>query len=331
MTTKTCKCKNCKHTTTETLSLKTKKIKFNPKQFGKVVVLMGGTSSEREVSLMSGNNALSALLELGIDAAAIDVGADIVQQLLKAKPDRAFIALHGQGGEDGTMQALLEMLQIPYTGSNVQASSLAMDKQISKYIWDKYGLPILPSAIIEDPEEDFAVIASGMDFPICIKPVHGGSTVGVTKVLNKTQLPKAYELAKKTGDQVMVEPWVIGREFTVGIFDETPLPIVEIRPEQEFYDYEAKYLSDKTQFICPCDLSQDDQEALQEVALLAYKALGCRHIGRADFIQDKDGNFWLLEMNTIPGLTAHSLVPTAARAIGIDFNTLIYKILEFTL
>lgn len=305
--------------------------KIDPKQFGKVAVLMGGTSSEREVSLISGKNALAALQELNIDAVAIDVGKDIVEQLQKIKPDRVFIALHGIGGEDGTIQALLEMMQIPYTGSGVLASALAMDKQKSKYIWDKYSLPILPSAIIDDPKKDLAIIASSMDFPVCVKPVRGGSTIGVTKVLEAKDLQTAYELAKKYDTEVMIEPWITGREFTVGIIGENALPVIEIIPDEGYYDYEAKYISAKTQFICPCDLSKSDQELLQELALTAYNALGCRHLGRADFLMDQDGNFWILEMNTIPGLTSHSLVPTAAKTLGIDFRTLIYKILKFTL
>lgn len=304
--------------------------KINPKKFGKVAVLMGGTSSEREVSLMSGKNTLEAMQKLGIDAVGIDVGKDIVLELLKIKPDRAFIALHGKMGEDGTIQALLEMLEIPYTGSGVQASALAMDKQKAKYIWEKYSLPILPSAIIEDPNEDLSIIASSMDFPLCIKPVRGGSTIGLTKVLSEKELRQAYDAAKKYDTEVMVEPWVTGREFTIGILGENALPAIEIIPE-ELYDYDAKYLSDKTQFICPCNLSKEDEQNLQEIALLAFKALDCRHFGRADFLLDKDGNFWLLEMNTIPGLTSHSLVPTAAKSLGIDFKTLIAKILEFTL
>jgi len=310
-------------------------MQIDPKQFGRVVVLMGGLSAEREVSLMSGQRVLDALLEKGIDAFALDVGDDIVEQLLKTKPDRAFIALHGAYGEDGRIQAVLEMLHIPYTGSGVLASALAMDKEKSKGIWDTLELPVLSFLTTDDVNGDefkaeLEAFIDEFGFPLCVKPLDSGSSCGVSRVENEAQLAAAYAKAQEHGETIMIEPWIDGREFTVGIIDDETLPPIEIVPKQSFYDYEAKYLVDTTQFICPCDLSVEKQEELKALALEAYQALGCRHFGRADFLMDQEGNFWLLEMNTIPGLTSHSLVPQAAAASGINFSDLMYKILGFT-
>ena len=308
----------------------------DPQKFGRVVVLMGGMSAEREVSLMSGKRVLEALLEKGVNAFALDVGDDFIEQLLKTQPDRAFIALHGTYGEDGRVQAVLEMLHIPYTGSGVLASALAMDKEKSKGIWETLELPVLSSLITDDVDDDefkqeFSEFIEEFDFPLCVKPLDNGSSCGVSRVEDETQLAAAYAKAFEYGDILMVEPWIDGREFAVGIVGDEALPPIEIIPKQSFYDYDAKYLVDTTQFICPCDLSAEKQEELKDLALEAYQALGCRHFGRADFMMDREGNFWLLEMNTIPGLTSHSLVPKAAAATGITFPDLMCKVLEFTI
>lgn len=304
---------------------------FDPQAFGKVVVLMGGTSNEREISLLSGERTLEALLEQKINAVGVDVNpATIISDLQKIKPDRAFIALHGFDGEDGKIQALLEILNIKYASSGVYASALTMHKHYVNAFWKSQGLPILPFVIL-DSEKDFSLLEK-MPLPLAIKPTNSGSSCGVTKLTEFSKLPKAYTFAKKnTTDTVMVEPWIKGREFTVGILGEQILPVIEIKPTLEFYDYEAKYLSDETGYFFPEDLSEHDISTLSEISKKAFKLSGCRGWGRADFIKDQKGNFWLLEMNTIPGVTSHSLFPMACKKIGIDFAEMIIKILEFSL
>lgn len=295
-------------------------------KFGKVAVLMGGTSCEREVSLMSGQNVLAALLRKGIDAYAIDVGENIIEQLQANRPDRAFIALHGTNGEDGVIQGILEELNIPYPGSGVAASALTMDKYRTKLVWQSFGLPVLPSTLLNNTDD------LNFDLPLCVKPTDSGSSYGVTKITDISQLSEAYEFAKQYGSEVMVEPWIDGREFDVGILGDDALPVVEIIPqEQSFYDYEAKYFSDKTGYKCPCNLTKEEQQQIQNIALQAFQTTGCRDWARVEFIQNKTGKFWLLEINTITGLTTHSVVPMAAKQIGIDFDELIVKVLEFTL
>lgn len=305
-----------------------------PQAFGKVAVLMGGISGEREISLLSGQHVLEALLEKGVNAYGIDVGTDIAERLIKDKPDRVFLALHGTQGEDGVIQGLLEVLQIPYTGSGVKASALAMDKYQAKIIWRHYNLPVLPSVLVSNYDElkQLSPNKIGFDFPWCIKPNENGSTLGISKVSNSDELAAAFEEAKKYSSQVMIEPWIeILREFTVPIFEDQALPPIEIVAEKKFYDYKAKYLSDDTKFFCPCKLTPNELEQLQTLALASFKTLDCRHFARADFIQDSQGKFWLLEINTIPGLTTHSLVPMAVKAIGINFADFIWHVLSLTL
>jgi D-alanine-D-alanine ligase len=305
--------------------------KIPPNVFGRVAVLMGGTSSEREVSLMSGQNVLEALQRKGVDAYSIDQGLDIIGKLQTNKPDRVFIALHGTNGEDGVIQGLLEILHIPYTSSGVIASALTMNKYRSKLFWKSLGLPVLPLVILNE-KDDIAEFVKQFGFPLCVKPINSGSSLGVSKIISIAQLPKAYDLAKQYGSQVMVEPWIEGREFDVCILGNEALPIVEIIPPQgSFFDYKAKYFSDKTKYICPCNLSGEEQDQLQTMALKAFHASDCRYWSRIEFLQDKNGKFWLSEINTIPGLTLHSIVPLAAKQSGINFDDLIYKILGFTL
>lgn len=305
--------------------------KKSPNVFGRVAVLMGGTSCEREVSLMSGQNVLEALQRKGVDAYPIDLGQNIIEQLQINRPDRVFIALHGPNGEDGIIQSVLEVLDIPYCSSGVIASTLTMDKYKSKLFWKSLELPILPLMILNE-KDDFAKIVKQFDFPLCVKPTDSGSSLGISKITSVAQLPKAYKLAKQYGSQVMVEPWIEGREFDVCILGSKALPIVEIVPPKgSFYDYEAKYFSDKTKYICPCNLSAEEQKQLQIMALKAFQSSDCRYWSRVEFMQDKNGKFWLLEINTIPGLTLHSIVPLAAKQAGINFDDLIYKILGFTL
>jgi D-alanine-D-alanine ligase len=303
-------------------------MKNSNQKFGKVAVLMGGTSCEREISLMSGQNVLEALLRRGIDAYAIDVGENIIEQLQAQKPDRAFIVLHGKNGEDGVIQGILEKLNIPYPGSGVTASALTMDKYRTKLVCQGQGLPVLPSILLNETN----LSITQFDLPICVKPTDSGSSYGVTKITDISQLPKAYELAKQYGSEVMVEPWIEGREFDVGILGNEALPVVEIiAPKDTFYDYQAKYFSDQTGYKCPCDLAEEEQQRIQNIALQAFHATSCCDWARVEFIQDKNGKFWLLEINTITGLTTHSVVPMAAKHIGIDFDELIVKVLAFSL
>lgn len=303
---------------------------YSARDFGKVAVLMGGTSAEREVSLVTGNNILQALLKHGVDAHAIDVGPDTVSQLQGLKPDRAFIALHGPRGEDGVIQGLLEYLHIPYTGSDVAASSLTMDKARTKWVWQANNLPT-PPFIVTEEIEDAATLIERFRFPLCVKPVNEGSSVGISKVETEDQLLLACENAKQYEQQFIVEPWIEGREYTIGILGNHALPVIEIRTPRLFYDYEAKYIADSTQYLCPCDLPQEQERILQTYALKAFEVTGCRHWGRVDALADKEGNFWLLEINTIPGMTDHSLVPKAAKVLGISFDDLVMQILAYTL
>ena len=297
--------------------------------FGKVAVLLGGRSAEREVSLNSGKSILQALLNKGIDAHSIDVGDDIVDRLIEAKVDRAFIILHGREGEDGVIQGLLEMMDIPYTGSGVGGSALAMDKVKSKLIWQRMNLPTLPFLALDTA--DINLVKENFKMPICVKPVHEGSSNGVSKVSAVEQFQAAYEHALQYHDQIMIEEWIEGREFTVGILHDKALPVVEICVPYGFYSYEAKYGDVETQYHCPCDLSDDKQLFLQQLALQAFDLLGCSGWGRVDFLQNKRGDFWLTEANTIPGMTNRSLVPKAAKELGLDFDDLILQILATSL
>lgn len=297
--------------------------------FGKVAVLMGG-SSEREISLQSGNNVLAALRNKGVDAFAIDVGADIVEQLQATKPERVFIALHGEG-EGGAIQGLLDVLNIPYPGSGVEASAITLNKIYSNLLWQSIGLLTIPFIVLRT-DSDYSEIVSNLGLPLCVKPACGGSSCGITKVKMLSEFAKAYKLGKQHSDLVMAQPWIDGRELTVSVLGNRALPVVEIQVGLEFYDYEAKYHADSTKYICPSELSEAQTREVQNIALQAFQASGCKDWGRVDFILDKSDKFWLLEINTIPGLTSgHSGFPMAAAEIGIGFDDLIWKILEFSL
>lgn len=304
--------------------------KHTPADFGKVVVLMGGDSAEREISLLTGNNILAALNRNGIDAYSIDVGFDVVDQLQALNPDRAFIALHGPGGEDGTIQGLLDYLAIPYTGSSVAASAITMEKTYSKLIWISTNIPTLPFRIVMDLEAAIEAMQE-FGFPLCVKPTNDGSSVGVTKVVDPEQLPNAFNKAAAYNKRVMIEPWIEGAEYTVGILGEIALPIIEIRTPRAFYDFDAKYNEDTTEYICPCDLSLEKAKELQDLSLKAFQVLGCQGWGRVDMVMDPFGKVYLLEINTIPGMTDHSLVPKAASVMGMTFDQLVVDILSYTL
>ncbi|MBS4019272.1 D-alanine--D-alanine ligase [Azonexus hydrophilus] len=293
--------------------------------FGKVAVLFGGTSAEREVSLNSGSRVLAALLGQGIDAHAFDP-AEQPLDALKGY-DRAFIALHGRHGEDGTIQGALEVMHIPYTGSGVLASALAMDKFRTKLMWQAAGLPIPEYALLR-ADSDFADIEEELGLPLFVKPAREGSSIGVTKVKTPGALKAAYEEAARHDPLVIAEKGVMGGEYTVGIVGDEVLPIIKIEPATEWYDYEAKYNRDDTQYLCPCGLPEAKEMQIRAQALEAFRMLGGRGWGRVDFLMDEDGNHYFLEVNTAPGMTDHSLVPMGARAAGMDYPALVRRVLE---
>jgi len=294
--------------------------------FGRVAVLYGGTSAEREVSLKSGAAVLAALQGAGVNAFGIDAGADLAERLIAERPDRVFIALHGRGGEDGSLQGLLECLQLPYTGSGVMASALGMDKLRTKQVWQSLGLPTPAYAVLRD-EQECAAVVERLGTPLIIKPIHEGSSIGMAKVHSLDELKAAWQLALKYDDVALVEQWVTGAEFTVGILDGQALPAIRLSTPNTFYDYQAKYLANDTQYQCPCGLPPEREAELAELCLQAFSAVGCRGWGRVDLMQDSDGNFYLLEVNTSPGMTDHSLVPMAAAAAGLSFTDLALAIL----
>ncbi len=296
-------------------------------KFGKVAVLFGGRSAEREVSLKSGSAVLAALQRSGVDAHAFDPAQRDLADLKREKFDRVFIALHGRYGEDGTVQGALELLGIPYTGSGVMASAIAMDKWRTKLVWQAAGLPIPEYEALTAPT-DWNAVADHLDLPLFVKPASEGSSVGVTKVKTVEELPAAYADAAKHDKVVIAESFMSGGEYTATILNGRALPVIKIEPANEFYDYEAKYLRDDTRYLCPCGLSAEDEAEMQRLALQAFQIVGCDGWGRVDFLRGDDGKPYLLEINTSPGMTDHSLVPMAARQAGISFEQLVLQILE---
>ena len=294
-------------------------------EFGKVAVLLGGSSAEREVSLMSGSGVLAALQARGVDAEAFDP-AERTLDALKAF-DRVFIALHGRGGEDGTIQGALELMGIPYTGSGVMASALGMDKWRTKLLWRAVGLPI-PAFMLLTADSDFDAVERQLGLPLFVKPACEGSSIGVVKVRAAGELAAAYREAAKYDTLVLAEQAVLGGEYTCTIVGDEALPIIKIEPATEFYDYEAKYLRDDTQYRCPCDFSPEREAELRSMALEAFRVLGCRGWGRVDFLMDEAGRAYLLEANTSPGMTSHSLVPMAARVAGMSYEDLAVRVLS---
>lgn len=299
------------------------------KEFGKVAVLFGGRSSERVISIQSGENILNALLRQGVDAHGIDPDQHLAHKLVDGKFDRAFIALHGKEGEDGVVQGLLQMLGIPFTGSGVAASALAMDKARAKLVMNSLRVPT-PIFGVAKNVDHAKEIAQKIGFPVSVKPVAEGSSIGVTRVANAGDLSAAFAIAAKYGD-VIVEKWIDGMDFFVSVLGDKVLPSVAVRPAGGFYDFEAKYESDETQYLCPAPISSAKERMLRALAYRAFCALGCEGWGRVDLIQDSNGKFWVLEVNTIPGMTSHSLVPMSAKAAGITFEELVMKILETTI
>jgi D-alanine-D-alanine ligase len=296
--------------------------------FGKIAVLMGGDSAEREVSLQTGQAIYEALLRKGIEAEMIDTKNEYISKLQDGNFSRAFIALHGRGGEDGTIQGLLECLNIPYTGSGVLGSALCMDKIRCKRIWQSMGLATPPFSIWE-PGAGVENYAKIFGLPLSVKPVYEGSSVGVSRVNSASNFDQACNLAARYG-VVMIEPWIIGDEYTVGILGEQALPSIQITAKEDFYDYNAKYVAEDTEYVCPSHLTAKEEENLQSFALEAFKAVGASGWGRVDFIRDLNGDYWILEVNTIPGMTSHSLVPKAAKVAGLSFDELVLEILSLT-
>ena len=302
----------------------------NPQAFGKVAVLMGGWSPEREVSLDSGRQVFAALQAAGVDAQAVDPKPAQVASLRQQGYARAFNLLHGTGGEDGTVQAALTLQGLPYTGSSVMASALAMDKLRSKLLWRGAGLPT-PEFVLATSAQQAAEAVQSLGLPLFVKPVAQGSSVGMSKVGEAAQIQAAFELASAHGKEVLLEAFVDGREYTCAILDGRALPLVQIVAAGEYYDYHAKYLSDQTRYHCPCDLPTELQAAISAQCLQAFTALGCSGWGRVDLMLDGNDQHWLIEANTVPGMTSHSLVPMAARAAGMDFSQLCLRILETTM
>lgn len=302
----------------------------NASKFGKVAVLLGGKSAEREVSLDSGQAVLDALLRSGVNAEAFDPQDRSVTELVHY--DRAFIVLHGRGGEDGQIQGVLEWLNIPYTGTGVQGSAIGMDKVKTKQVWQGSELPTAPYRIVSQATDLSEVIAA-LGLPLIIKPVHEGSSVGMSKVERAEDLEGAILKAIQHDAVVMAEKWITGREFTISFLNGQPLPVIRLQPPADvaFYDYETKYNRNDVQYGIPCGLTDVEEKKLQDLCLRAFQAVGASGWGRIDAMQDEQGNFWLLEVNTVPGMTSHSLVPKAAQAVGYSFDALCVAILQQTL
>ena len=296
-------------------------------QFGKVAVLLGGKSAEREISLMSGNAVLDALRSRGVDVHGFDPSQRPLEDLLREKFARVFIALHGRYGEDGTVQGALELLNVPYTGSGVMASALAMDKWRTKLVWQAVGVPT-PRFEILTAASNFSVIAANLGLPLIVKPSREGSTIGLTKVTQADQLEAAYHLAAQHDPMVLAEQFISGMELTASILGDTALPLIRITAASGLYDYHAKYFADDTHYVCPSGLPKAEEEKLQALALRAFNIVGCSGWGRVDIMLDPSGAPHLLEVNTSPGMTSHSLVPMAAKAHGLGFPDLVLKILE---
>lgn len=302
----------------------------NASKFGKVAVLLGGKSAEREVSLDSGTAVLEALVRSGVNAEAFDPQQRSVTELVNY--DRAFIVLHGRGGEDGQIQGALEWLNVPYTGTGVQGSAIGMDKVKTKQVWQGSELPTAPYRIVTK-DSDATDIVNALGLPLIIKPVHEGSSIGMSKVEKIEDFAEAITKATEHDAVVMAEKWITGREYTIVVLNGQALPVIRLEPPQDvaFYDYEAKYQRNDVQYGIPCGLSEAEEQQLKALSLRAFQAVGASGWGRIDAMQDEQGNFWLLEVNTVPGMTSHSLVPKAAAAVGYSFDELCVAILEQTL
>ncbi len=290
-----------------------------------IAVLMGGYSTEREISLMSGKAVYKALLKNNVECFPFDLTEDNLDKLWIKEFDKAFIVLHGRGGEDGYIQSLLDKRKIPFTGSGVEASNLCMNKAHTKDVWLKHELPLSPSIVATQGKP-----IDPIDFPLpwAVKPTMEGSSIGITKVENKNELDTALELAWQYNNEALIEHWIEGDEYTVAILGNQALPSIKIISDHDFYDYDSKYFSNKTEYLCPSDLSEQQEKNIRTIAMKAFNLTGASDWGRVDFILDKNKNPYLLEINTVPGMTSHSLVPMAAKAAGMNFEQLVLKILH---
>ena len=304
---------------------------LDPGRFGRVAVLLGGFSGEREVSLMSGRQVLEGLRAAGVDAHPLDPREDGLSALCERRFDRCFNVLHGRGGEDGAMRGFLDTLGIPCTGSNVLGSAIAMDKWVTKRLWRDHGLPTPDWVELHRGQPAPEDLFDRLGPVLAVKPAREGSTLGLSRVRTPAELPAALEQAFACDEQVLVEPWITGRELTGSLLGDEALPLIHIEPAVDFYDFEAKYLSDATRYHCPCDLPEAEEARLRELCRRAFSVLGCGGWGRVDLLLDEAGQSWLLEANTVPGMTAQRLVPMAARALGMDFSGLVVAILAQTL
>ena len=299
---------------------------YKTSDFGKVAVLMGGQSAERTISLESGKAVHAALCKLGVDAHAIDLDVDTFNQLINGGFERVFIALHGRGGEDGTIQGALDSIGMSYTGSGVLGSALAMDKIRSKAIWRDAGLPT-PDVVELNTDTDWNAVVERLDLPIMVKPVNEGSSIGASKVTEADNLFPAWQQANQFDQRVMVESWIDGSEYTIPILNGTVLPMIKLETVRDFYDYQAKYEDEDTQYICPCGIKSELEKSLSEMALQACQLLDVSGWGRVDLMIDNSNQAWLIEVNTVPGMTSHSLVPMGAKQAGLSFEELVIQIL----
>lgn len=303
--------------------------------FGRVGLLVGGDSAERAVSLDGGVAVLTALQRQQIDVELYDGGPAVIKACVEGRIDRVFNLVHGPGGEDGTIQGALQLLNIPVTGAGLLGSALSMDKVHSKWVWEQQGIKTPPFSLIREKQqlspELMSELIDSRGLPLFVKPAGLGSSIGITKVEQAQELPAAIRLARQYSKSVIVEPEIKGKEYFAGIIGDLVLPLIRIETPHKFYDYAAKYESDQTRYFCPCGLPEATESGLQKLALAAFEALDCSGWGRVDFILDADGNPWFLEANTVPGMTSHSLVPQAAKQAGIDFDELVIRILESSL
>jgi D-alanine-D-alanine ligase len=299
----------------------------DPAAFGKVAVLLGGTSSERDISLLTGEAVYQALLRKGVNAHRVDPASDFPAALLRPGFNRAWIALHGRGGEDGTMQGLLTCLGLAFTGSGVLGSAIAMDKLRTKRLLSAVGVPTPEFRVLRN-ERDFGPTIADLDLPLIVKPACEGSSIGMSKVQRAEDLPHAFATAARFGGEVFAEQWVEGAEYTAAVLHGQVLPLIRIEAKAIFYDYQAKYFSDETRYLCPCGLAPETEKRFAAVSATAFEAVGASGWGRVDFMVGPDGQAKVLEINTVPGMTSHSLVPMAAAAAGIGFDDLVWQILE---
>ncbi len=302
----------------------------NPEQFGRVAVVMGGTAAEREISLRSGTAVYQALKQQGVDVIAVDVQGSLIDALVGIRIDRVFNIIHGRGGEDGVLQGVLEVLGIPYTGSGVLASALAMDKLRIKLCWQGYGL-VTPQWFLLKNEADLNACIEKLGFPVIVKPAQEGSSIGMSKANSRDELAKALQIAADYDCDVYAEAWVTGKEYTVGVLNGEALPVIRLETPNSFYDYDAKYQATTTQYHCPCGLDEQQEQELQTHAVTACEIIGIKGWARVDVFIDAAGQSQLIEVNTVPGMTDHSLVPMAAKQAGIDFEALVWRILATSL